>query len=244
MPVKETPENPYAAAIDATPASIAVAWHHDFKLVGKRIHCRNGLWLPEICLLTGEHQNLVAMPVSVHALRKSRWWLRRIGIFVMILPVVASVLNSMIRSPAPFTPAAVAVSGGLPTAAIMMLLTFFIGLPFGLILFLAGGRRSELCSLQGYFQPQRLTVFRRFSNVFPVLMMLAVGLMLSMASLRSVFTVFAFLLMNAASILMLWLQKGLHLRAVVDENGVFVISGFSRVFLKRLGELQNSAKQK
>lgn len=239
MPVEETPENPYAAATDATPADTVVAWHHDFELVGKRIRCRTGLWLPAICLVSGEQQNLMTMPVNVYAVRKSRIWLRRSGIFLMIAPVLTAILLSPAAAPPP------AAAGGMTNSAVLGGLLLFVGLPLGLALFLIGGRRGEMCSLQRSLQPQRLTWIRRFSSISSILfLMSAIGLVLSSGNPRVVFLLLAFLSLIGAVIPLYTFQKGLQLRATVDENGVFVISGFSGDFLRRLGELQNSVKQR
>jgi hypothetical protein len=239
MPVEETPENPYAAATDATPADTVVAWHHDFELVGKRIRCRTGLWLPEICLVSGEQQNLMTMPVNVYAVRKSRIWWRRSGIFLMIAPVLTAILLSPAAAPPP------AAAGGMTNSAVLIGLLLFVGLPLGLALFLIGGRRGEMCSLQGSLQPQRLTWIRRFSSIsLTLFFMLAIGLVFTGGTLRGAFLILAFLSIVGMLVPLYRLQKGLQLRATVDENRVFVISGFSGDFLRRLGELQNSVKQR
>jgi hypothetical protein len=52
----------------------------------------------------------------------------------------------------------------------------------------------------------------------------------------------AFLLTAGAGIPLHWLQNGLNLRAVVDENGVSEIRGFSRACLKQLVQLQKPEK--
>ncbi|MGV2338823.1 MAG UNVERIFIED_CONTAM: hypothetical protein LVR18_34005 [Planctomycetaceae bacterium] len=239
MTVEELPENPYAAATDATPADTAVAWHHEFEQVGKRIRCRTGLWLPEICLVSGEQQNLTTIPVNVYAVRKSRIWWRRSGIFLMIAPVLTAILLSPAAAPPP------AAAGGMQSSAALIGLILFVGLPLGLALFLIGGRRGEMCSLQGSLQPQRLTWIRRFSSIsLTMFLMLAIGLVFTGGTLRGVFLVLAFLSIFGMLVPLYRIQKGLQLRATVDENGVFVISGFSGDFLRRLGELQNSVKQK
>ena len=239
MTVEELPENPYAAATDATPADTAVAWHHDFELVGKRIRCRTGLWLPEICLVSGEQQNLTTMPVNVYAVRKSRIWWRRSGIFLMIAPVLTAILLSPAAAPPP------AAAGGMQSSIGLFGLLLFVGLPLGLALFLIGGRRGEMCSLQGSLQPQRLTWSRRFSFISSILfLMSAIGLVLSSGNPRGVLLELAILSRNGVLVPMYTFHKWLQLRATVDENRVFVISGFSGDFLRRLGELQNSVKQK
>lgn len=158
---------------------------------------------------------------------------------MMIAPVLTAILLSPAAAPPP------AAAGGIPNSTAMIVLLLFVGLPLGLALFLIGGRRGEMCSLQGSLQPHRLTWIRRFSSIIlTMFFMLAIGLLFTGGTLRGVFLILAFLSIVGMLVPLYRLQNGLQLRATVDENRVFVISGFSGDFLRRLGELQNSAKQR
>lgn len=234
--------NPYAAPADAEPAGESVAWHHDLELAGNQLRCRSGLWLPEICVVTGRKQNLVAIPVQVRALRNSRLWVRRLGIFFLVAVPLGAILAMSGTAPVPRTPAAMAA--GVPFSAVLPAFVFMGSLLLGLVLFLAGGRRGVNCAVQIHVEQQRLVWIRRFANLLAPLMLLISGLVFTALSYRSLASVLVCLLLVPLSLLSLWLQRGMRLRAVVDENNGFVLRGFSRAFLKQLGDLQNSEKTK
>ena len=234
--------NPYAAPADAEPAGESVAWHHDFELAGNQIRCRSGLGLPEICVVTGWKQNLVAIPIHVRAVRKSRLWVRRLGIFFLVVvpPGAVLAMSSAVRLPR--VPAATAP--GLPFSAVLPVFVLVGSLLLGLALFLVGGRRGLNCAMQIHVERQRLVWIRRFANLLAPLMLLISGLVFTALSYRILASVLVCLLVVPLSLLSLWLQRGMRLRAVVDENNSFMVRGFSRAFLRQLGDLQNSEKTK
>lgn len=234
--------NPYAAPADAEPAGESVAWHHDFELAGNQIRCRSGLSLPEICVVTGRKQNLVAIPIQIRAVRKSRLWARRCGIFFMVVVPPGAILAMSSKAPVPPTPAAMAA--GLPFSAVLPAFVFVGSLLLGLALFLVGGRRGLNCAMQIHVEQQRLVWIRRFANLLAPLMLLISGLVFTALSYRSLASVLVCLLVVPLSLLSLGLQRGMRLRGVVDENNGFVVRGFSRAFLRQLGDLQNSEKTK
>ncbi|MFM7059355.1 MAG: hypothetical protein ACKO2P_20775 [Planctomycetota bacterium] len=113
--------NPCAAPADTAPAVESVAWHGDFQLMGKWIHCRSGVRLLEICFATGEQQQLVALPAKVYAVRKSRLWVRRVGLFFpVVVPMGVIVLMNSLK-PDAVIPAATAA--GAPTVAVLPVFT-------------------------------------------------------------------------------------------------------------------------
>lgn len=230
MGADELLKNPYAASVHVEPVGESIAWHRDFELLGKRIRCRSGLWLPEICLVTGEKRSLVQMPISIYALRRSRRWLRRIGVALMVGGPLSVLPLTQIS---PVTPA-----GGQLTTQVWLLLIALTGfLLLGLAFFLAGGRRGVICRMQGSLQPRRLVLIRRLSFAAAPVLLLVVHQLLTKGSLVCI------PLMALFSPL-LWLRRGLWLRAIVDDDGLFEVAGFSKSFLMELGEMQKSEKQK
>lgn len=234
--------NPYAAPADAEPAGESVALHHDFELAGNQIRCRSGLWLPEICVVTGRKQNLVTIPIHVRAVRKSRLWLRRTGIFFVVVVPLGAILVISSIAPVPRAPAA--KSAGSVFLIGFPVFVFIGGLLLGLALFLAGGRRGQTCGIQISVDQQRLSWIRRTPTLLIPLMLLMPGLMFTSLSFGSLAVAIFWLLFVPLTLSIRWLQKGMQLRAVVDENGVFTVRGFSKAFLKQLGELQNAGKTK
>lgn len=231
MVAENTPQNPYASPVFQEPAGEAVVWHRNYQLVGQKLLCHNGLLLPDYCLVTGASEDIVHVPIGIWAATHSTRLYRRISICCLLcapLSITAALLLIGPRFP-PDNP-----------FAVTLILTTPLLLIAGLILFLLGGRRRKLCSLQGLLHKQRLVWQRR-------LVMIPVYCMLVFFFLRVTGVIgrdWAFAAVVGPFILT-WLLgsfillRGLRLRAIQVDGDLFEISGFSGAFLKRLQEQTN-----
>jgi hypothetical protein len=219
-------QNPYAASTATDVATDTVAWHREFQLVGKTLRCRSGLHLPEYCLVTGHSDNQAPLPLSLWApgksVRRYRFW----GILLMLSVPLVVFLVIQFRGPQPSD-----------FAAIVIFTTILSLLIAGLVLFLLGGRRGRLCMLQGGVDKRRLTWGRRLA-VMPAWLLILVLALNFGGFISNNSLLFPLILFSVSGqFLSGWfVLHGTRLRAVVDEQGVFEISGFSKAFLKRLKE--------
>lgn len=223
-------QNPYAVSTPGDLASSSVAWHRNFQLVGRKLRCHSGLQLPDYCLVTGHSNDVVPLPLSIYAPGKSvrhyRFW--GIGLLLSVPLVVFF---------------AIAVGGPAPAESSVAVIVTIISalLILGLVLFLLGGRRSQHLVLQAVVDRNRLMWERRLVVISSWTLALVLGLRVGgFVSSGSIF-----LPLGLFSIGGQWgarwiFRRGTQLRAVVDEQGVFEISGFSNAFLKRLKEQANA----
>lgn len=226
MEADEQSRNPYAISVSAVISADSAALHRNFELVGRKLYCRSGLQLPEYCLVTGTAEDLVPLSLSLWAPGKSLRRYRFVGIGLMMLVPIVVVLAIMFGGAAPADHFAVVVVTSICGLLIV-----------GLVLFLIGGRRGQLCMLQGMVDRRRQNRGRRLA-VIPAWIMLAVlAVSVTMGGNRGY--VFSLLMMFAvgSQVISGWFfLRGTQLRAVVDEQGVFEVSGFSKQFLERLRE--------
>jgi hypothetical protein len=222
--------NPYAASTTTDVATSSVAWHRDFQLVGKKLRCHSGLQLPDYCLVTGHSNDVVPLPLSIYASGKSVRHYRFWGIGLMLSVPLVVIFAIAVGGPAP-AESSVAVIVTIISALLIL----------GLVLFLLGGRHGQHLVLQAVVDRNRLMWGRRL-GVIPswalvLVLVLRVGGFVSSDSILLPLVFFSIGGQWGAR----WIfSRGTQLRAVVDEQGVFEISGFSNAFLKRLKEHSNA----
>ncbi|MFM7059354.1 MAG: hypothetical protein ACKO2P_20770 [Planctomycetota bacterium] len=224
-------QNPYATSMSRDVSSDTVAWHRDFQLIGRKLHCRTGLQLPEYCLVTGQSDGIMPFPLGIWAPGKSVRHYRLIGIGLLLLvPLVVAL--------------AIMIGGTAPRESSVMLIVTIISalLSVGLVLFLLGGRRGRLCEVQGVIDSRRLVWGRRLAVIPSWILILVLALRVGgFIGSNVVLLPLIFFSIGSQWFSGWFFQRGTQLRAVVDENGVFEISGFSKAFLKRLEEFRDAS---
>jgi hypothetical protein len=222
-------QNPYAAPESTEVSTDTIASHQNFMRVGNKVRCRSGLQLPPYCLVTGVAEDLLPLPLSLWAPGKSLRRYRFGGIGLMLAVPIVSALAFLFGAGPPADP---------------FLIVLFISalLILGLVLFLLGGRRGQMCILQGVVDRRRLVWGRRFAAVPSWFLVLFLAASVTMGwnsgygfSLLLLFSVLGQLFSNLVFL------RGTQLRAVVADDGVFELSGFSKAFLKRLEESSNAS---
>jgi hypothetical protein len=228
---EQQPENPYIAPVFPEPAVDTVAWHQSYLVNGRKVICRNGLWLPEYCLVTGASADLVPIPISLWAAGKSarRYRLWGIGSLCCAPLLFAAALLLMRSGARPGDPVPVALTVSIP-----------LTLVGGLVLFLLGGRQRQLCRLHGSLQRQRAVWQRRLATIpgFVMLFFLVLrffGVIERDWAFAAVVGPFVATWLLAGLVFL----RGLRLRAIQVEDGLFEVKGWSGAFLKRLEERAN-----
>lgn len=218
--------NPYAVSTTGDLASSSVAWHRNFQLVGRKLRCHSGLQLPDYCLVTGHSNDVVPLSLSILASGKSVRHYRFWGIGLMLsVPLVVFF--------------AIAVGGSAPAESSVAVIVTIVSalLILGLVLFLLGGRRGQHLVLQAVVDRNRLMWGRRLGVIPSWALVLVLGLRVGgFVSSDSILLPLIMLSIGGQWCSRWIFSRGTQLRAVVDEQGVFEISGFSNAFLKRLKE--------
>jgi len=221
-------QNPYAAPVSTEVsvevAASTVASHQDFMRVGNKLRCRSGLQLPPYCLVTGAAEDLLPLPLSLWAPEKSLRRYRFGGIGLMLaVPIVVAL--------------AFLLGVGPPADPFLVILLISALLILGLVLFLVGGRRGQMCILQGAVDRSRLVWGKRFAAVPAWILVLFLATSVT-TGWNSDYGFLLMLLFSVCGQLFsgLVFLRGTQLRVVVDEHGVFELRGFSKAFLRRLEE--------
>jgi hypothetical protein len=219
-------QNPYAAPVFQEPPADALVWHRNYQLIGPKLLCKTGLFLPEYCLVTGAPSDLVPVPLALRAAPKSVRLYRHIGIgSLLCAPLSLTAAFLLIRSN---------VAPGDPLVVTLTLTTPLL-LIAGLILFLIGGRQHTLCRLHGLLHRRRQVWQRRLALIPGGTMLIYVCPRFS-GAMGQYWAIAAMLGVSVCTWLLVSLVflRGLRLRAVLLDDGSFEIRGFSRAFLSRL----------
>lgn len=226
--------NPYAVPATAENTPNTNAPHSEYQLINDRLITRSGLMLPAFCLVTGTKDDLVPHVVSLHAPGKGmtvyRWW----GVGLMLAtPLVFMLTFYLMNSGSPNKSGVAAVFLLIPLMLIV-----------GLVLFLLGGRGGSRCSVSG-FVSRRRQAWQKWMGWIPafgfpvyVLAPRAFGAMDDYTRVSLIVVTLA--LTNFIPFVYL---RGLRLRAVALDAGLFEIRGFSKVFLEKLQSPGQLAEQ-
>jgi hypothetical protein len=233
MAGEEKLSNPYVVPAVSEDSPEQELFHTDYELVGGRVICRSGLLLPEYCLVTGEANELAIHPCSIWAPGMSVAKYRSWGIGLMLSPVL--LVLWMILVPG---------AGQGNTILMLAVLPIPVLLVVGLVLFLLGGRRGQLCRLQGFVSQRCRARQRRISLFSLVAMCLVLPLMwLDVVNRQVVYWAIFFPALMLQNLLPFFFLRGLRLRAVSTPEGLFEVRGFSKPYLEKLRSLQEVGRE-
>lgn len=227
MGIDDQPQNPYAAPVFPEPVMDmdVLDWHQNYQLIGPKLLCRSGLFLPEYCLVTGAADDLVPVPISLWAQSQSVSRYRRTGIGCLLCAPLSLAAAFLLIA-----------SGVAPGSAIAVTLTLTTPLLLiaGLILFLPGGRRRMLCRLHGQLHRTRQLWQRRLTMILGYTPLVFLSLRFAGIMERNWAVAAIAGIWGLSFLLGLVFLRGLRLRAVLLDEGLFEVQGFSGAFLRKL----------
>ncbi|MGV2338826.1 MAG UNVERIFIED_CONTAM: hypothetical protein LVR18_34020 [Planctomycetaceae bacterium] len=101
MVTDKQPPNPYAAPVFPEPTADTFEFHQSYDLVDSKLLSRNGLWLPQYCLVTGSSDDVMPIQLSIiaasHATKRCRS--AGVGCFLLQPSPVAWLSRSSIQVP-------------------------------------------------------------------------------------------------------------------------------------------------
>jgi hypothetical protein len=233
MAGEEKLSNPYVVPAVSEDSPELGVFHTDYELVGGRVICRSGLLLPEYCLVTGEAKELAIHACSIWApgvsVAKYRSW----GIGLMLTPVLLVLWMILVPSAVPWN-----------TTVMLLVLVVPVFLVVGLVLFLLGGRRGQLCRLQGFITQRCQVTLRRIAVYSAVAMCAVLPLtFLDVVNRQVAFWAFFVPMLMLQNLLPMFFLRGLRLRAVSTPEGLFEVRGFSKRYLEKLRSLQEVSRE-
>lgn len=227
MVTDKQPPNPYAAPVFPEPTAETFEFHQSYDLVDSKLLSRNGLWLPQYCLVTGSSDDVMPIQLSIIAASHATKRCRSAGVGCFLFAALAGGMAFSLVN-----------SGTIPGAPLVVALTLSVPLLLitGLVLFLLGGRNRKSFTLLGTLQKRRQTLRTRL-GLAPLIGMLVSSFLRFSGLVKGDLTWIVLLVSPWIATALLgrfFLLRGLQLQAVYLDDQLFEVRGFSRAFLEQL----------
>ncbi|MEO2028564.1 MAG: hypothetical protein ABGZ23_22045 [Fuerstiella sp.] len=230
-PIADTPFNPYCPP-ESSPQDAALSPDTEFMVSSECILCGPEVSLPEVCIRTGDRDELQR---QFEVLRWTPTWLHRTRVILLVmgLPVAGQVLIMRATQPIQNTPQI----AWLSVLALVVVCVLIPAVLWG------AARASRRIKATWYLESNLMLRHRRKQRIWMVIACV-LGVMFAASVLLGIFVSESFLILTfwtglPAIIALGWSRRLIQPHVVGTHQGLNILAGFSPLFLQEVLSIIN-----